>query len=194
MGEIVVLASHWNWKGTTESTLEMFTLLYNFKIHMCMSLWTFHWWWHYAMCTSCQYIHITIRITAYCMWLYVHVCGMSRFIEHCITLLYFSILQLGSNRSLKVHFLPLCVPNAAKSSTTDANEDVCAGPLFITASVDEVTNLTVIQFYCDSMDLVGEVIQNLAKYFQMSELNSIANFPTEFDKFEEVRRLFCMSV
>lgn len=114
------------------------------------------------------------------------------------------VVQLGSNSFLKLHFLPLdpSIGCTTHDQTVTAKE-AKPRPLFIHSTVDDVSNLTVVKFRCDSMDLVGEVIQNFAKHFQISELNSVADFPAEFDAFTEVyvwlrcymwRSLECMGV
>lgn len=38
---------------------------------------------------------------------------------------------------------------------------------------------------CDSMELVGELVQDLAKFLDISELTSVATFPLEMEGFEE---------
>lgn len=43
-----------------------------------------------------------------------------------------------------------------------------------------------VRLQCNSMDLAAELIQDLAKYFKLEELESEADFPAEFREFEEV--------
>lgn len=43
-----------------------------------------------------------------------------------------------------------------------------------------------IRLQCNSMDLAAELVQDLAKYFKLEELESEADFPAEFREFEEV--------
>lgn len=47
-------------------------------------------------------------------------------------------------------------------------------------------NVISMQIVCDSMDLASDIVQDLAKYFKISELDSIVNYPKEMSKFEEV--------
>jgi hypothetical protein len=39
---------------------------------------------------------------------------------------------------------------------------------------------------CDDLDLAADLVQDLAKFFKISELEAEADFPDEFQKFEEV--------
>lgn len=57
-------------------------------------------------------------------------------------------------------------------------------PLFIFASREESN--TVVQVRCDDMELAAEVVQDLANFFQIKELESTVNFPSEMGKFEAV--------
>lgn len=43
-----------------------------------------------------------------------------------------------------------------------------------------------IKLKCESMDLAAELVQDLARYFKLEELESEANFPAELQLFEEV--------
>ena len=43
-----------------------------------------------------------------------------------------------------------------------------------------------LRIQCDSMDLAGELLQDMVKYFKIDELESVADFPQEYQKFEEV--------
>jgi hypothetical protein len=44
-----------------------------------------------------------------------------------------------------------------------------------------------IRLQCQSMDLAAELVQDLARYFKLEELESEADFPAELQAFEEVR-------
>ena len=44
-----------------------------------------------------------------------------------------------------------------------------------------------VRLQCNSMDLAAELMQDLVKYFKLEELESEADFPSEFKQFEEVR-------
>jgi Bardet-Biedl syndrome 2 protein len=57
-------------------------------------------------------------------------------------------------------------------------------PLFIFESREESN--TVVQVRCDDMELAAEVVQDLANFFQIKELESTVNFPSEMGKFEAV--------
>ena len=43
-----------------------------------------------------------------------------------------------------------------------------------------------VRISCQSMDLAAELVQDLARYFQLEELESEADFPAELQAFEEV--------
>ena len=45
-----------------------------------------------------------------------------------------------------------------------------------------------VRISCQSMDLAAELVQDIAKYFQLEELESEADFPAELQAFEEVVR------
>ena len=62
--------------------------------------------------------------------------------------------------------------------------------LFIMAFAPvEKNGLLKIKIQCDSMELAADVVQDLAKFFKISDtLESRADFPVELKKFEEVRR------
>jgi len=57
-------------------------------------------------------------------------------------------------------------------------------PLFIFASREESS--TVVQVRCDDMELAAEVVQDIASFFKIKELESTVNFPGEMSKFESV--------
>ena len=44
-----------------------------------------------------------------------------------------------------------------------------------------------VRLQCDSMELAAELVQDLARYFKLEELESEADFPEELRAFEEVR-------
>ena len=43
-----------------------------------------------------------------------------------------------------------------------------------------------VQIRCDSMELTAEIVQDMAKFFKITELESQVNFPKEMTEFEEV--------
>lgn len=45
---------------------------------------------------------------------------------------------------------------------------------------------TKVKIFCDRIDLAADVIQDMATYFKWADLDSEADFPTEFTAFEEV--------
>ena len=47
-------------------------------------------------------------------------------------------------------------------------------------------NHTTVTIKCDSMELVAELIQDMCKYLNLTELSSEVDFPREFELFEEV--------
>ena len=48
--------------------------------------------------------------------------------------------------------------------------------------------LTKVKINCDNMELAADIMQDLAKYMKWDEMDSEADFPAEFEKFEEVSR------
>lgn len=57
----------------------------------------------------------------------------------------------------------------------------------ILASIDEDNaTLLKVQIKCDFMDLTAELIQDMAKFLNITELSSELNFPSEFSVFEKV--------
>jgi lactate dehydrogenase-like 2-hydroxyacid dehydrogenase len=45
---------------------------------------------------------------------------------------------------------------------------------------------TRVSVHSDNMELVADVVQDLAKYFKWTELESQADFPAEFEVFQQV--------
>lgn len=43
-----------------------------------------------------------------------------------------------------------------------------------------------VRIRCDSMDLAADIVQDLARFFNITELESEADFPLELQQFEEV--------
>jgi hypothetical protein len=43
-----------------------------------------------------------------------------------------------------------------------------------------------VQIRCDSMELTAEVVQDIARFFKITELESSVNFPKEMEAFEDV--------
>ena len=57
-------------------------------------------------------------------------------------------------------------------------------PLFLFVAKDE--SAINVQVRCDNMELAGDVVQDIAKFFKITELESAVNFPQELEAFEEV--------
>jgi hypothetical protein len=52
--------------------------------------------------------------------------------------------------------------------------------------VNSVESSLSIQIKCDEMDLTADIVQDMAKFFKINELQSTVNFPQEMIIFEEV--------
>ena len=82
--------------------------------------------------------------------------------------------------------------NKSSSSSRKQNYQGCA-PLHIQAvNVDDQKSgkrMVKIRFRCNSMDLAAELIQDMAKHLNITDLEATADFPDELSKFEEVGRL-----
>ena len=79
-----------------------------------------------------------------------------------------------SNPQVKSTTYPLFIE--INSSNTRKNTDVSSN----------TTNNTTVTIKCDSMELVAELIQDMCKYLNLTELSSEVDFPREFELFEEV--------
>ncbi len=53
-----------------------------------------------------------------------------------------------------------------------------------------------VRIQCDSMELASDLVQDIARQFGLTELDSEADFPAELSQFEEVRVsfIFCVHV
>eukprot|EP00595_Chromulina_sp_UTEXLB2642_P000727 CAMPEP_0196764558 /NCGR_PEP_ID=MMETSP1095-20130614/6436_1 /TAXON_ID=96789 ORGANISM="Chromulina nebulosa, Strain UTEXLB2642" /NCGR_SAMPLE_ID=MMETSP1095 /ASSEMBLY_ACC=CAM_ASM_000446 /LENGTH=193 /DNA_ID=CAMNT_0042120505 /DNA_START=1599 /DNA_END=2177 /DNA_ORIENTATION=+ len=59
--------------------------------------------------------------------------------------------------------------------------------LYFVASRDQSNStLLKIQIRCDNMDVVGEIIQEMGKFLNITDLSSDADFPDDFNSFQEV--------
>jgi hypothetical protein len=43
-----------------------------------------------------------------------------------------------------------------------------------------------VQVRCDNMELAADIVQDISKFFKITELESAVNFPQEMEAFEEV--------
>jgi hypothetical protein len=60
-------------------------------------------------------------------------------------------------------------------------------PLHILASRQEgEESCLIVKILCERIELASEIIQDIAKYFKITELDSEADFPNEMLDFEEV--------
>lgn len=93
----------------------------------------------------------------------------------------------------KVILESVCDSQSAKKGN-DSSEDGRgeSGPTYviITGTMEEgepgSKGRLNVQIRCDNIDLVGDLVQDLAKYLQIYELESIASFPIEAKQFEEL--------
>lgn len=72
-----------------------------------------------------------------------------------------------------------------KSGDALASEGELVVLSFLKAS-ESGQGLTKVKINCDNMELAADIMQDLAKYMKWDELDSEADFPAEFEKFEEV--------
>jgi len=95
----------------------------------------------------------------------------------------------SSNDSLKVRFRSVFKRNSSGSSDAADQQDLQT--LCIVASVpSEKKGLLQLRVLCDSMELAADLVQDLAKFFKIAELDAEADFPAEIARFEEVRVLW----
>jgi len=57
-------------------------------------------------------------------------------------------------------------------------------PIHIT--VEDGTPLTKVVIQCDSMEVVGDMVQDLCAYLDITQIDSVAHFPSELEHFREV--------
>lgn len=53
-------------------------------------------------------------------------------------------------------------------------------------STEAGQGVTKIKISCDNIELAADIIQDLSKFFEWDELESEADFPAEFEKFDVV--------
>lgn len=46
---------------------------------------------------------------------------------------------------------------------------------------------TRVKVHCDSVELAADILQDMAKFFNWTELESDADFPDEFEAFQQVQ-------
>jgi hypothetical protein len=56
-------------------------------------------------------------------------------------------------------------------------------------STEAGQGVTKVKISCDNIELAADIIQDLSKYFNWDELESEADFPSEFEKFDVVSEL-----
>ncbi len=62
---------------------------------------------------------------------------------------------------------------------------LCAGAgVFVFATVD--AGLLQVTVRCDDMDLGADIVQDIARFFAVTELEAEVNYPREMNAFEEV--------
>jgi hypothetical protein len=52
--------------------------------------------------------------------------------------------------------------------------------------VEAGQTVTKVKLSCDNIELAADIIQDLGKFFNWDEMDSEADFPEEFNKFDEV--------
>jgi hypothetical protein len=53
-------------------------------------------------------------------------------------------------------------------------------------TVEAGQTVTKVKLSCDNIELAADIIQDLGKFFNWDEMDSEADFPEEFKKFDEV--------
>jgi len=53
-------------------------------------------------------------------------------------------------------------------------------------SVEDGTPMSKLTIQCDSMEVTGELVQDLCTYLHVNEIDSVGSFPTEMERFREV--------
>jgi Bardet-Biedl syndrome 2 protein len=109
----------------------------------------------------------------------------------------------STSEKFKIGFLSVCPTtnndkivsnpgNAANSRSTKKNNNFVTsadGELVILTFVKSSENnqtVTKVKLSCDNIDLAADIIQDFSKQFNWEELDSEADFPSDFEKFEEV--------
>eukprot|EP00604_Paraphysomonas_vestita_P000668 CAMPEP_0174824826 /NCGR_PEP_ID=MMETSP1107-20130205/38413_1 /TAXON_ID=36770 /ORGANISM="Paraphysomonas vestita, Strain GFlagA" /LENGTH=217 /DNA_ID=CAMNT_0016054201 /DNA_START=1603 /DNA_END=2256 /DNA_ORIENTATION=- len=86
-----------------------------------------------------------------------------------------------------MNFVSVCGNSISTSSTGNPPNSQTSTegiPLFLYVAKDE--SAINVQVRCDNMELAGDVVQDIAKFFKITELESAVNFPQELEAFEEV--------
>eukprot|EP01038_Epipyxis_sp_PR26KG_P005701 gene5701-7869_t len=84
---------------------------------------------------------------------------------------------------LKVVFLSVCDQNFGKNSINPGGQVLA---ISINKKLESNQTYSQARIHCDNMELVADLIQDFAKFFKLTELESEADFPHELDLFEEV--------
>lgn len=95
-------------------------------------------------------------------------------------------VKYRENDKLVAYFVSVCGSNSA----TDTDQSSFNGPgqpLHILVCKDDADeNQIVVRIRCDSLDLAGDIVQDLASELKINELESEAEFPLEMELFDEV--------
>jgi Bardet-Biedl syndrome 2 protein len=84
--------------------------------------------------------------------------------------------------NMRLGFASVCGPLSTDSS--HKAQSTGGQLLFIDAAVN--ADAIRLQFNCENMDICGEIVQDIARYFKIQDLNTVADFPKEFRRFEAV--------
>ena len=78
------------------------------------------------------------------------------------------------------------VEGQSKSSIYAEKFRECGSPLYILAQTSEDGCSIAVSVHCNSMDLAAEVVQELARYFNIDEMSADVDFPEEMEYFKGI--------
>ena len=76
----------------------------------------------------------------------------------------------------------------SKSKFINEFAGIAASPVLILQAKSDGSGGTDVKLRCDGMDLAAEFVQDMCKYFKISELESVIDFPVELKIFEQVSK------
>jgi len=108
---------------------------------------------------------------------------LSRFVSWMqSSFILFSSPKIAQDK-LRMHFISVSPALGQAESSQTATEGI---PLFLLATKEE--GGIGVQVRCDNMELAADVVQDIAKFFKISELDSFVEFPQEMEQLEDVLR------
>mmetsp|Transcript_5177 Transcript_5177/g.4668 ORF Transcript_5177/g.4668 Transcript_5177/m.4668 type:complete len:749 (-) Transcript_5177:13-2259(-) len=85
--------------------------------------------------------------------------------------------------NIRIYFVSVC---GSKLSLTKTMSEPGQSLYFVASRDQSNSTLLKVQIRCDNMDVVGEIIQEMGKFLNISDLSSDADFPDDFNSFQEV--------